>query len=358
MIKKRLLKTFLELIKIDEIYPQEKEIVSYVLEWFKKLKIPTRRDSFGNIIAYLKGRGSPLMLNTHLDIPENVHNLDFKIEGHIIRATGKSILGADPKSGLAVLLELAKYVKENNFKTYPVEFVFTLGEEAGLLGALNLDYSLINSKMGLVIDEDGPCTNVVIRAPGYYRLDVEFIGKTVHPRDWKMGNNALETACKAVSLLKQGEIVKGVTFNVGILQGGTARNSVPGKAILKAELRSFDDQKLIKQAKKIETIFKVISKKRRTEVRINGQLEFKSYCLSKNHKLFRLLEKTYKKMELKPNYYETFGGSDANIFNSKGIVTVPIGSAYYCAHQYTEYVDVLEMEKLFSFLLNFIKRKD
>lgn len=354
-MKNRLRKTFLDLIKIDEIYNQEEKIIKYVENYFRKLNISLKNDPFGNVIAYYPGTGNPVMLNTHLDIPENVPNLGYKIEKDSIRSTGKSILGADPKSGLAVLLELASHLKENRIKTSPIEFVFTKGEEAGLFGALHLEYSLLRSKIGLVLDEDGPCTNVVTQAPGYYRLDITVTGKTVHPRDWREGVNALAITSNLIAKLKQGELKRGVTFNIGIFKAGTARNSVAGTAELKAELRSFDTEKLVKEAKKVEKLFRSLEKDR-VRVRINGKLEFESYKLTQSHALFKKLAKTYKKMGLKPQYYKTYGGSDANIFNAKGITAIPIGSAYYLAHQYSEYVNLPDMEKLLLFLVEFTKR--
>lgn len=353
-LQTNLKKTFLELIHIDEIYEEEKEVVKYVLDVFKQLHIPTKKDAFGNIIAYFPGKGTPIMLNTHLDIPENVPNLEYTDEGKIIRATGKSILGADPKSGLAILLELAKYLKKDHIKTCPIEFVFTRGEEAGLFGAKNLDYSLLKSKMGLVLDEDGPVSSVVTKAPTFYMLDVAFEGKIVHPRDWKDGINALAYAARAIAKLRQGEIVKGVTFNIGIFHAGTARNTTPGMAELKAEMRSYDTKKLVQAAKKVEKAFKDLEKDSGLKVHIKGSAEFEGYTLTKNHPLFQRIESVYKLMKIKPNYYPTFGGSDANIFNSHGIRAVALGSGYYLAHQYTEYVNFEDMEKIFNFLLRFV----
>ena len=355
-LKDNLKKTFLETIHIDEIYEEEDKIITYTQDFLKSIGITSKLDSFRNIIAYRDGVGESVLLNTHLDTPENVPNLEYTIKGDIIRSTGKSILGADPKSGLAVLLELARYLQENKIKTCPIELVFTRGEETGLYGALNLDYSLLKSKTGLVLDEDGPCTNLVIKAPGFYRLDAKIIGKIVHPRDWKDGINALEIAAKALSKFKQGEIVKGVTCNVGMLKAGTARNTVPGIVELKAELRSFDMKKLKEQGKRVESILKAEAKKKGAKVEIDSTVEFESYTLDKSHPLFKKLKACYKALKLKPNYYPTFGGSDANVINSHGIRVVPMGSGYYLAHQYTEYVNLAEMEELTMLLLEFVKK--
>ncbi|MBI2600746.1 M20/M25/M40 family metallo-hydrolase [Candidatus Daviesbacteria bacterium] len=354
-LQSKLQKVFLDLIKIDEIYDQEDQVIKYVQGYLDTLGIPNILDNFRNVIAFYPGTGEPILLNTHLDIPESVPNLDFTIKGNIIRSNGKSILGADPKSGLAVLLLLASHLKNNQVKTRPIEFVFTRGEETGLHGAINLDYSKIKSKVGLILDEDGPYTNVVIQAPGYYRIDVEFVGTTVHPRDWYEGANALAAACKSIANIKQGEIISGVTCNVGTLSGGTARNSVAGKAKCQIELRSFDNKKLISQGRKVENILKSKSLEFKVKAIIDSKLEFESYKLPSDHNLFNKLEQTYQKMHTKPNYYKTYGGSDANIFNTKKIVAVPIGSGYYLAHQYTEYVNLKDMEELVKFLTEFTK---
>lgn len=356
-LQNSLVKTFTELIKIDEIYGEENKIIAYIQNVLHVNKVRNIQDKFGNIIAFLPGVGEPLMLNTHIDIPENVPHLEFIQNGDIISATGKSILGADPKSGLAVLLQLIRVLNTTHKKTRPLEFVFTIGEEAGLHGARNLDYSLISAKEGLVLDEDGPCTNIVIKAPAFHKLDCKILGKTVHTRDWKDGINAIAVVGKIISKLRQGEIIKDVTFNIGLITGGTARNSVSGEAVFNAEFRSFDTKKLIKAVTYVENIINDTVKSFGTSAIIDSEFEFDGYKLEKKHKLFESLEKTFQKLNLKPNYYETFGGSDANIFNAHGIMCVPIGSAYYLAHRYDEYVKISEMEQLLNFLFEFSKDK-
>ena len=88
---------------------------------------------------------------------------------------------------------------------------------------------------------------------------------------------------------------------------------------------------------------------------VDTELEFEGYTLERDHPLFVRLEKTFGGMNLAPNYFETFGGSDANIFNAKGIRCVPIGSAYFNAHQYTEYANVEDMAQITEFLHLFIR---
>lgn len=354
-LKQKLRQTFIDLIKINEVYPNEKKVIEYTTDRLAKAKVDFKMDSFRNVMAKIPGKGEPIMLSTHFDIPEPAKNINFIEENDIIKADGNSILGADPKTGLAILIEfLCGLPKKDHNKHCPVEVLLTRGEETGLLGAINCDYSLLEAKIGLVLDEDGPVTQVVTRAPAFVRLDVECVGKVVHPREPELGVNALQVACAALMKLPWGYSTEGVTWNVGKLEAGTARNSVPGKCSFKAELRSFDTNLVVSEAKIIEKIIQETADQYGAKCVVNNQLEFEGYKLERNHKLFKRLEETFAEMNLEPNYFETFGGTDANIFNAKGIVCVPIGSGYYNAHQYIEEANLKDMIDIFHFLGRFV----
>lgn len=355
MNKNALRKTLLELIAINEVYPDEKEVLRYAEGRLDKAGIAWQEDKFHNIIAKIPGTGDPLLLSTHVDIPEPVPNLKYLEEGDIIKANGSGILGVDPKAGLAVLLEFAEEVAKQDRTTHvPLEFVLTRGEEAGLRGAINLDYSLLRSKMGLVFDEDGPVTQVVSRAPTYVRIDATFHGKAVHPREPEKGINALVAACEAVLAIPPGYSTKGVTWNVGLFEAGTARNTVPGKAVLAGELRSYDTDLVASEGKRVEKTWKETAKKYGAICELDPLVEFEGFSMDKDSPLLKKIEETLDSMNLKGNYYATFGGSDANVFNAHGITSVAVGSGYYNAHQYTEYVNLQDMLDIGRFLKRFI----
>ncbi len=349
-MKERLAKTFLDLVKISEVYPEEEKIIEYIESFLDGLKLDHQKDNFGNIIVKVSGQSSPVMINTHMDIPEPNPELKVIREGDIIQSDGSSILGADPKSGLAVILEFLRGVSKRKERRRALEIVFTRGEEAGLKGALNLDYSLLDSKLGLVLDEDGPVTQVVIQAPAFVMMDVEFQGKTAHSRDPDKGINALQVASQAISQVPWGYSHSEVTWNIGFLRAGTARNSIPGIAYLQAELRSYKKDLAQSESERIADIFKEVAGYFGADCQVELDPVFGSYKLERDQPLFRELENTYNKMNLKPNYFATFGGSDANVFNDNGITSVPIGSGYHNAHQYSEYISLSEMVELKTFL--------
>jgi tripeptide aminopeptidase len=70
----------------------------------------------------------------------------------IFTSDGTTILGSDDKSAIAIILEVMAVVQENHLPCPPVELIFTVCEEIGLLGAKSLDMTLIESKFGYILD--------------------------------------------------------------------------------------------------------------------------------------------------------------------------------------------------------------
>lgn len=355
----QLKQTFTELIAINSFYPDDLKVVEYVLDACKGAGVDAFQDDFGNVIAKLPGNSQPaVMLNTHVDIPEDTPLVDYEFSNGEFIGTGKTILGADPKTGLAVLIELMKYLSTQDHNGHsPVEFVFTRGEEQGLFGARGLDVSKLDSKVGLVIDEDGPANVLVTKAPGEIKFMGKFIGKVAHPRDPSHGINALQMAVNAIGQVPLGytDDSQQASWNVGILSAGTASNSIPGEAAFLAELRSFNDEFLEQESARIFEIFK------QSAIDLGGVLEatvefpHKSYEISEDDPLLQRLILVQQQLGLKPELRHTFGASDASILNDRGIRCLPIGSGYYNAHQYTERASLTDMQTLAEFLLAFVK---
>jgi tripeptide aminopeptidase len=354
----RLRQTFLELIAINSYYPEDLAVRDYVAARCEQAGVPYELDDFGNLIARLSGNDNApaVMLNTHLDIPEDTPAVAYCETGEGVEGTGETILGADPKTGLAVLLELITALAKDSPKSRaPVDFVFTRGEEQGLLGAHALDMSKVRAKQGFVLDEDGPPSVIVIEAPGSVQFEGEFLGKTVHPREPWMGLNALQMAAEAIHEVPLGysDKTKQVTWNLGIFGAGTASNSIPGSAYFKAEFRSVDNHKLQFEAQRVYDLFAKIAQD------AGGQLDAKltttatPYNIGKADPLIANYIKSLSKFSRNPSFLKTFGQSDANVLNHRGIHCLPLGTGYYHAHQYTESANLKDMQTLAQVLHHF-----
>jgi tripeptide aminopeptidase len=348
--------TFLKLIAFNEVYPYEDQVISYVRSRLEAAGVSVNQDEFGNIIARRDGSGEPVMLSTHVDIPEPAPNVSYTETETAIIADGTNILGADPKTGLAIILELCDALADHGASDVPpLELLLTRGEEAGLIGARNLDYSMVAATQGLVLDEDGPVTQVVTKAPGFVWFDAAFHGKTVHPREPEQGINALTMLAAAIEAVPPGYSTDGVTWNPGMVESGTARNSVPGEARVHAELRSFDTELAQSEGKRIADAYHQVAADHGGSASVTHELLFPGYHFDQESALYRRLAASFECLEKEPNFFATFGGSDANIFNGHGISCVPVGSGYHYAHQYNEEARIDEMQEILEFVHHFLR---
>lgn len=152
--EERILNEFLELVQIDSETKHEAEIAKVLKEKFSSLGVEVFEDDTtaetghgaGNLICTLKANKEgvdPIYFTSHMDtvVPGNGVKPSIK-DGYIV-TDGTTILGADDKAGLAAMLEALKVIKEQNIEHGDIQFIITVGEESGLVGAKALDSSLI-----------------------------------------------------------------------------------------------------------------------------------------------------------------------------------------------------------------------
>ena len=152
--------------------------------------------------------------------------------------------GSDDKAGLAAILEAIQVIKDNNIQHGDIEFVITVGEESGLVGAKALNPDDIQAKYGFAIDAPGKVGTTVVAAPTQAKIEAIIKGKTAHAGlEPEKGVSAINIAAKAVSHMNLGRIDEETTANIGRFEGGTATNIVSDHVYILAEARSLDDEK-------------------------------------------------------------------------------------------------------------------
>jgi tripeptide aminopeptidase len=348
----RLVKAFLDLVKIDSPSGHEDKIAKSLEQRLRALGAKVTTDSYGNVIGYLKGYGDPFMVNCHMDTVEPGRGIKPQVNGDKITSDGTTILGGDAKAGVAEILEALTSIKEDKKKHRSLEIVFTRGEEEGLYGAKNLDYSKINAKNGLTFDGEQDVSNVSIAAPGYNRVDVTITGIAAHAgAEPEKGLSSIQVASEIISKLRLGRIDHETTANIGLIEGGSARNAVPEKVHFKGEIRSRCLRKLDNHSKHFEEIFdKVMKKYPKANIDLTTEREFDPYRFEEQHPVIDIVKKAFKEMKIKPNFEESGGGTDVNIFHKHGIQALVVGTGDYDAHTVREYVLISEMLKASKFL--------
>jgi tripeptide aminopeptidase len=369
----RLGETFKFLVEIDSISKEEATISSEIKKILESLGAETVVDSAGdkiggnsgNLIAKFKGnkQAPPLLLNAHMDTVEPGKGITAVLEEGIFTSDGTTILGADDKSAIAILLETIKIIQENDLPYGPIELVLTVCEEIGLLGAKHLDLSLIESEYGYALDATDT-EGIVTRAPSANRLEFKIHGKDAHAGAApEKGINAISLASKAIAKLEIGRIDHETTCNIGMIEGGMAINIVPNLVTVKGEARSHDEEKLSKITNEIVSSFKEVVENYKEASSDDGlprlevyvENDFSRTYIPDEHPVVSLARKAAENLGRKMVAKTTGGGADANILFGKGIVTGVLGTGMRDMHTVRESVRLDDMVRTVELLLEIIR---
>lgn len=252
---KNLWKHFNEIIKIPHCSENEKALGDYIISTAKKLNLKWNRDKAGNVVVSKKAskgmeQAEGVILQGHLDMVCE-KNSDVKHDfskdtiqtekkGDWIKAKGTT-LGADNGIGLAASLAI---MEDNSLKHPPLEFLFTVEEETGLVGASKLPKGFLKGKKLLNLDseDEGEFTigcaggaDTVLTFPikrqkeklnDLYRLKITGL------RGGHSGIDINQGRANAIKLLARmlWKANEKSTFNLAGIEGGNLRNAIPREA--------------------------------------------------------------------------------------------------------------------------------
>lgn len=363
--EERLLKEFLHLISFDSESYHEREIGLYLEKELKTLGLEVSVDdaniktsiyhnfdpknSFGNIYAYLKGNtnGEAILLSAHMDTVKPGINKKAIIENNLVKSDGNSVLGSDDATGIAIILEALRIIKENNLKHPDIEVVFFTSEEPYCKGSKVFDYKKIKSKIGYVFDLSGKVGNIAISAPTIISFKAELFGKASHagfnPED---GISSILLLSKLINNVKSGRVANDTTLNFGIIGGGTLNNIVPDYAYVTGEIRSSIHNKAIHEIKKLDNELKKITSEFNALYELKYDIEIEAYRVKEDELVIKKYKNVMDKLNIKDyKLIYTFGGSDGNNLNKYGIKSVVVANAMNNCHSKDEYFYLDEFYK-------------
>jgi len=354
----RLLDTFLTLVQIDSPSGEEEAIANYLAERLTALGLTAHRDGAGNLIARLDGAGEPILLNAHLDTVGHDRGICPVVEDGIVRSDGTTILGADDKSGIAIILEVLRTLQERSFSHPPLEIALTVSEEIGLVGSKALDMSQFQARQALVLDSGGPIGSAVVSAPSQEGLHAVVHGKAAHAGvNPEEGINAIVVASEAITQMPLGRIDEETTANVGIIKGGTATNIVPDRVEIRAEARSRNDDKLVAQIQAMTRALEEAAARHGASVEIEVSRSFSAYNLDENSPLVQRVVSAAEQLGLTPVLIASGGGSDANIFNAGGLAAIALSTGMKDVHTPQETIAVDDMVRSAELVLTIVRQE-
>lgn len=364
--KDRVKQTFLDLVAINSPSKHERAVADYIKPRLQAMGFTVCEDDAGertggdtgNIIATKKGTvpGKRIFLGGHMDTVEPTDRLNVVMDGDEIRTDGSTILGADDKGGLTAVLEGLRSIIEDGKPHADIQIIFNVSEEIGLLGSRSMDYSAIHADYGFVFDTQRPVCCITWSAPSHVNLLIEITGVAAHAgMAPEKGVSAIIAASNAISKMKLGRIDPETTANVGVIEGGKARNIVPDRVSIKAEARSRDESKLAAQVEHMKSVFEDEAAKIGAKAEVTTQQEYWTYRWTENDEIVKLAASAVRRVGLEPSFIEGGGGSDANVFNKAGIPALVIGVGYDGAHSSSEHVTVSDLAKCAEFVAALIE---
>ncbi|MEK7517126.1 MAG: M20/M25/M40 family metallo-hydrolase [Patescibacteria group bacterium] len=352
--KKILTKTFFDLVKIDSPSGQEKKISSYLLRKFLSLGLSPHLDKQRNVFVKVPGQGFPLLLSAHMDTVEPGRNIRPIIKNGIIKSDGTTILGADNKAAVAVLVEILKYLHAKKLNHRSLEIVFTASEEVANLGAANLDYGGVLAKEGYIFDNPNPIGTIISGSPFYNRFDISISGKSTHSSKPQDGINVIPIFIHAMRDINLGKVSENTLVNIGVVRSGHVRNSVPGEMIIEGEVRSFLEKEVKEYSQNIIKTFFLVSKKHDAKIKTSVVRENSGYLYSQKDPFIKKTQDIMRDLRINPVLKKIWGCSDANIFLEKGIKVLNLGNGSKDTHTTRESISIDDLFKLSNLIFSIV----
>ncbi|MFD2704339.1 M20/M25/M40 family metallo-hydrolase [Salibacterium lacus] len=368
--EERLTNEMLELVRIDSETGYEQEIAGHLKQRFESLGCIVEEDGAagvtghgaGNLICTwpaekIHAEADMIYFTSHMDTVTPGQNVQPVLEDGVMKSDGTTVLGADDKAGLAVMLETIRSIQEENKPHGPVQFVITVGEESGLKGAKALDTSLLRAKMGYALDSDGSVGHIVTSAPYQSKLEIKVNGRKAHAGlAPEKGISAITAAARAVSRMPLGRIDEETTANIGSFEGGGPTNVVCDEVSIVAEARSLSEEKLNTQVEQMKSAVQNAAQSMGTTSEVQDTLMYSGYKLDEEDRVVALAFKAAETIGLEPKMLQSGGGSDANIISGYGIPTVNLAVGYEHIHTTDEKIPVSELQKLAELVTTIIEQ--
>lgn len=354
---KRLIDTFLDLVRIDSPTGEEQLVREYIQNFLQEYRIFSHVDPAGNMLATIPGTGEPLLLSAHMDTVQPGRGVKPRKENGYIVSDGTTILGVDNKIGIAIMLTLVENLNKINHR--PLELLFTVAEEAGTSGASQFDYTQVESELGYCFDLTEELGGIVIGSPFYESFEVIFHGTSAHASRPHLGNNILPSLATFLSQTSYGKLSDDLYFNVGQITAGDATNTVPGTAKLVGEIRSFTQDTLSNKIEQVKAILEEVATHYHITIDQTWTLENPGY-LHTSDEAKQFIQETEHRLEtvgITPQRKKVVGISDANELNAHGIVTLELSTGGENAHTTSERISIANMEKLYEILGELVKEK-
>jgi tripeptide aminopeptidase len=349
---------FTELAAIPSPSGEEREVADTVAAYLRDCALDVEEDdaaeridsTAGNLYARVEATapGAPIFLCAHLDTVPPTGRIEPVVDDDgIVRNAAGTILGADDKAAVAVMLESARRVLSERRPHAGIELLFTAKEEVGLIGAGAFDESRLEARLGFVYDQAAPIGEVVLGSPFAQVLEVAFHGRASHAgMNPEEGRNAIAAASRAIADLRLGRVDDLSTANVGVISGGVAANIVAEDCRFTAEVRSHDEARLAELVQEMLESISFAAETGDCRADVDSRRSYRGYRFKRGDDVVRVAADALERTGREPRFILSGGAADANVFNERGLQCLNLANGMLDIHTPDERIAVADLEAM------------
>ena len=346
-------------------------------------------DEWGVVYAHLPGVGDKVGFNAHMDTalevtgkgvkpaiirgykggaiklanglimsPQQFPSLKKHIGHDLVVTDGNTLLGADDKAGIAIIMSALEYIvahKEIPHKN--ISIAFTVDEEIGR-GPKHFNYQKMNADYAYTVDGAEPD---IIEAENFNAkgVEIEIKGVSIHPGEGK--DRLLNAIYVAQEVLANMPSKETPCDSEGYQGFWHATNIIgdPDFAKVRMILRDFSENGMARRVEDVKFAVEQ-AKEKFPKAQINLKIvdqyqNMKSY-VDKKPQVVELAKSALSRNGLTPRLLPIRGGTDGATFSKYGLVCPNLGTGSYNHHGRFEYLDIQEFEKMVQIVVTLMKK--
>ena len=276
----------------------------------------------------------------------------------IVTTDGTTLLGADDKAGVAVIMELVTHLLEQREIAHgPVRVVFTCDEEIGH-GVDHVDFKQLGATVCYTLDGQS-ADEIDVETFSADLAIVSVQGVNIHPSIGKGKMvNAVRVAADFVSRLPRDILSPETTegregfLHPYVVEGGVA------EVTLRILLRDFDTAKLAERAEQLRQLAKQTEQEfsgSKVNVRVVTQYRNMAEGLRREPQAVALAEEALRRVGRTPKLTIIRGGTDGSRFTELGLPTPNLSCGQHNPHSPLEWACLEEMEQAVAMLVELVQ---
>jgi tripeptide aminopeptidase len=366
--RERLHETFAALCRIESPSGHERGCADWLTRELTAMGLEVDEDTTGpevgadagNLYARIPGAaersggqaGPHILFCAHMDTVPLAAPVEPALVDGVWANVNEAILGADNKSAVAILIELARRYSGPTAPATGLEFVFTISEETSLGGSAAFDTSRLRSTYGFVFDQATPIGGVIVASPTHYRIIARLHGRAAHAGVRpEAGRSAIQAAARGIATMELGRLDEQTTANVGMIHGGSAINVVPEHCEVVAEVRSIDDARSAAVTTELIDHLQDAADAAECDLDLKVERMFQGYRHAAGAPQVAIAERALTSCGYTPERIVSGGASDVNSFMVDRLPCVCLADGVQANHTSAERVSAQALEDMLEVAL-------